>query len=90
LVIDNCAPYDIVFATNEILGVLEFKPEECIPLTEQTISAIILTFTKSFQGSKEKIFEVTNQKKANLQVPIEYKQQYLGILFKHQEAISID
>ena len=41
LVIDNCAPYEITRARNEILGVLEFEPGKCIPLNEKTISALI-------------------------------------------------
>ncbi len=32
LVIDNCAPYEVTLARNEVLGVLEFKPDKCIPL----------------------------------------------------------
>jgi hypothetical protein len=41
LVIDNCAPYEITLARNEVLGVLEFEPDKCIPLNESTISALI-------------------------------------------------
>jgi hypothetical protein len=91
LVIDNWAPYDIVLARNEILGVLEFKPEECIPLNEQTISAIILDIHQKFpKVPKKKFTQSQIEQKANLQVPSEYKQWCLDILFKHQDAISID
>jgi hypothetical protein len=41
LVIDNCAPYEVTLARNEVLGVLEFEPDKCIPLNEKTISALI-------------------------------------------------
>jgi len=41
LVIDNCAPYEITLASNEVLGVLEFEPDKCIALNEKTISALI-------------------------------------------------
>jgi len=34
--IDNCAPYDIALPKNEVLGVLEFEPEQCLPLNEDT------------------------------------------------------
>jgi hypothetical protein len=40
-VIDNCAPYKITLARNEVLGVLEFEPDKCIPLNEKMISALI-------------------------------------------------
>jgi hypothetical protein len=32
VVINNWAPYDIDLVQNEVLGVLKFEPEECIPL----------------------------------------------------------
>ncbi len=41
LVIDNCAPYEITLARNEVVGVLEFEPDRPIPLNEKTISALI-------------------------------------------------
>jgi hypothetical protein len=31
LIIDNCALYDIVLPRNEILAVLEFESEQCLP-----------------------------------------------------------
>jgi Retroviral aspartyl protease len=55
LVIVNCAPYDIVLARNEVLGVLEFKPDECIPLNEQTISALILDIHQKFSKNTKKM-----------------------------------
>jgi len=33
VIIDNCAPYNIVLPRNEILGVLEFETQQCLPLT---------------------------------------------------------
>jgi hypothetical protein len=53
LVIDNCAPYDIVLARNEVLGVLEFEPDECIPLNEQAISALISDIHQKFPKVKK-------------------------------------
>jgi len=91
MVIDNCAPYDVVIARNEILGVLEFEPEECIPMTEDSISAIISDIHQRFPKVPKKQFtrdEIEN--KAKLQVPNEYKKRYIDILFKHQKAISVD
>jgi hypothetical protein len=49
LVIDNCAPYKITLARNEVLGVLEFEPDKCIPLNETTISALISDYTDNYQ-----------------------------------------
>jgi len=56
MVIDNCAPYDVVIARNKILGVLEFEPEECIPMTENSISAIIADIHQRFPKVPKKQF----------------------------------
>ena len=91
MIIDNCAPYDITLARNEILGVLEFEQEECLPLSEQTISSVISDIHQKFPKVPKKFFSKTEiEQKANLHVPNEYKQHYVDILYKHQEAISIN
>jgi hypothetical protein len=91
MVIDNCAPYDVVIARNKILGVLEFEPEECIPMTEDSISAIISKIHQKFPKVPKKQFTRDEiEQRAKLQVPNEYKKRYIDILFKHQKAISVD
>jgi hypothetical protein len=40
LIIDNCAPYDITIPRNEVLGVLEFEIEQCVPLNEDTVASV--------------------------------------------------
>ena len=91
MIIDNCAPYDITLARNEILGVLEFEQEECLPLSEQTISSVISDIHQKFPKVPKKFFSKTEiEQNANLHVPNEYKQHYVDILYKHQEAISIN
>jgi len=74
LVIDNCAPYDITLARNEVLGVLEFEPGKCIPLNEKTISGL----TSNIHGQlpkvpKKKFTRTEIEQKANLKVPVQYK-----------------
>ncbi len=39
---------------------------------------------------KKKFSREEIEKKANLQVPAEYEKQCIGILFKHQDAISVN
>jgi hypothetical protein len=91
LVIDICTPYDVVLPRNEVLGVLEFKPDDCTPLNEQMIAAIISHIHHKFpKVPKKKFSRYEIDQKSNLQVPIEYKQRYLDILYKCQEVISID
>ena len=82
MVIDNCAPYDVVIARNEILGVLKFEPEECIPMTENSISAIISDIHQRFPKVPKKQFTRDEiEQKAKLQVPNEYRKRYIYILF---------
>jgi hypothetical protein len=74
MIIDNCVPYDIVIARNEILGILEFEPEECIPMTENSISAIISEIHQKFPKVPKKQFTRAEiEQKAKLQVPTEYR-----------------
>jgi hypothetical protein len=56
LIIDNCALFDIVLPQNEILGVLEFEAEQCLPLNEDTVASIILTIEQKFPKSDEETF----------------------------------
>jgi hypothetical protein len=91
LIIDNCAPYDIVLPRNEILGVLEFESEQCLPLYEDTAASIISSIEQIFPTVPKKHFSHAEiEQKANLNVPEELKQRYIDILFKHQAAISIN
>ncbi len=48
IIIDNCAPYDIVLPRNEIRGVLKFEPEQCLPLNEDTVTSIISNIEQTF------------------------------------------
>jgi hypothetical protein len=86
LIIDNCAPYDIVLPRNEIL---EFESEQCQPLNEDTVASIISNIEQKFPKVPKKHFSYAEiEQKANLNVPDELKQRYIDILFKHQAAIS--
>jgi hypothetical protein len=91
MVIDNCAPYNIVIARNKVLGILEFKPDNCIPMTENSIASIISNIQQKFPKVPKKHFtQLKIEQRAKLQVPTEYKKCYFDILFKHQNAISVD
>jgi hypothetical protein len=41
ILVDNCASYNLVLPRNNILGILDFQSEQCVPPDESTISAII-------------------------------------------------
>jgi hypothetical protein len=90
-IIDNCAPYDILLPRNEILGVLEFEAESCLPLDENTVASIISNIEEKFPKVQKKHFSRAEiEQKANLNVPHELKQKYVDILHKHQAAISMN
>jgi hypothetical protein len=91
LIIDNCAPYNIVLPRNKILGVLEFEAEPCLPLDENTVASIISNIEERFPKVQKKHFSRAEiEQKANLNVPQELKQKYVDILYKHQAAISMN
>jgi hypothetical protein len=74
-----------VLPRNEILGVLEFESEQCLPLNEDTVASIISNIEQKFPKVPKKHFSsAETEQKANLNVPEELKQKYIDILFKHQ------
>jgi hypothetical protein len=91
IIIDNCGPYNIVLPQNEILVVLEFESENCLPLNEDMVASIISNIEQKFPKVTKKQYsqdEIAN--KAHLNVPEEFKQRYIDILFKHQAAITVN
>ncbi len=71
-------------ATYEILGVLEFESEECVPLDEDTVASIISNIEQKFPKIQKKHFSRAEiEQKANLNVPTEFKQKYIDILYRH-------
>jgi hypothetical protein len=56
IISDNCAPYNIVLPRNETLGVLEFEPEQCLPLNENTVASIISNIEQKFPKVTKNIF----------------------------------
>jgi len=91
IIIDNCAPYDIVLPRNEILGVLEFESEQCLPFNQDTVASIISDIEQKFLKVTKKHYSHEGiAQKTHLNVPAEYKQRYIDILYKHQAAISVN
>jgi hypothetical protein len=91
MVIDNCALFDVTLARYEVVGVQLLKQEACIPLSDSTISALISEIHNKFPKlPKMKFSREDIARKANLQVPLKYKSNYIDILYKHQDAIHIN
>jgi len=71
--------------------VLEFELEQCQPLNEDTVASIISDIEQKFPKSDQKHYSREDiAQKAHLNVPEEYKQKYIDILYKHQAAISVN
>jgi len=89
LIIDNSAPYDVVIDQNDILGIMDTEPDNLIPLEDSTISAILQDIDKHLpKVPKKKLSKSDIAQKAHLNVLEQYKQKYIHILHKHQQAIS--
>jgi hypothetical protein len=41
IIVDNCAPYDVIIDRNDILGIMDAEPDTLIPLEDSTISSIL-------------------------------------------------
>jgi hypothetical protein len=46
IVLYNCAPYDVTFSRNDILGIMDAEPYDPIPMEDSTISVILQDLEK--------------------------------------------
>jgi hypothetical protein len=91
IILDNCAPYDVTISRNDILGIIDIEPDEPIPMEDSTISTILQNIEKKLpKVPKRKLTRDEIAAKAHLNVPMEFKQKYIDILYKHQQAISVN
>ena len=91
IILDNCAPYDVTISRNDILGIMDTEPDEPIPMEDSTISTILQNIEKKLpKVPKRKLTRDEIATKAHLNVPVEFKQKYIDILYKHQQAISVN
>jgi len=87
IVIENCAPYDVIIERNDVMGIIEMEEDEMYPLMDDTVADICATIKSNIPSTPQIQFTRDDiARLCNLQVPEEFKAQYLDILFKHQEA----
>jgi len=68
---------------------MDIETDELIPMEDSTIAAILNDIDKHLRKvPKKKLTKAEIAAKANLNVPNEYKDRYVDILYKHQKAIS--
>jgi hypothetical protein len=91
IVVENCAPYDVTLEQDDIIGVMETKQDEIVPLTDDFISSVCQDIHNRFPKVKRKrLTREEIRRRCHLQVPEEFHEWYLDILCKHQDALSID
>jgi len=91
IIVDNCAPYDVIIGRNDILGFMDIETYELIPMEDSMIAAILSDIEKHLcKLPKKKLTKDEIAAKANLNVPSDYKNKYVDILYKHQKAISVN
>jgi hypothetical protein len=89
IIVDNCAPYDVTIDRNDVIGFMDTETDELIPMEDSTIAAILSDIDKRLpKVPKKKLTKTEIAAKANLNVPNEFKDRYVDILYKHQKAIS--
>jgi hypothetical protein len=62
LAIDNCAPYDIIIDSNEVIRLMDVETEQLQPLEVSVISAILSDIDSKFpKMPKKKLSKVCGQ-----------------------------
>jgi len=91
VIMENCAPDDMTIEMNDLMGIIEIEAEKLIPLTDHAISSVCTGIhAKLPKIQKPRISQHEIARQCHLQVPNEFREQYINILFNHQESISID
>jgi hypothetical protein len=88
IMVENCSLYKVMIESNDLMGLMEIKEDELIPLTDDTATEICASIRENIPKSNLSRDEIV--RRCNLQVPDEFREKYIDILFKHQEAISLD
>jgi hypothetical protein len=91
VVIENCAPYDVTIQRKDIMGIIKMEEDKIYPLTDEAAAEICTIIKSNIPSTPQiRINRDDIARHCNLQVLDEFKEQYLDLLFKHQEAISMD
>ncbi len=54
IVLENCAPYDVTLERHDILGIMEIKEEELVPLKDNFIPSVCQDIHNCFPKVKRK------------------------------------
>ncbi len=82
--------YDVTLERDDIFCIPETEEEEMVPLMDDFISSICQDIHNHFPKVKRKRLSRNEiQKRCHLQVPDEFKDQYLDILCKNQYDLGL-
>jgi len=90
IVIDNCSPVDITIPRQTMVGFLEQESSPLLPFNESELNSVISSIQQRVKHTNTKLTKQDIATKAKLNVPFEFRQQYIDTLYKHQKAISLD
>jgi len=91
VVIENCAPYEVTIDRNDIMGIIEIEEDKLYPLTDEAAAGICAVIKNNIPNTtRPRLNKEDLSKRCRLQVPDEFKDRYLDLLYKYQEAISLD
>jgi hypothetical protein len=91
VIIENCAPYEVTIERNNIMGIIEMEEDKLYPLTDETAAGICAIIKNNIPDTpRPRLTKEDIARRCHLQVPDEFKTQYLDLLYRYQEAISID
>jgi len=90
IVVDNCSPDDITLARGQTIGFLEPEIETPIPFNNEQLTSVLTDIAAVTIQSDKKISRESIEKRLHLNVPAEFRQKYIDVLYKHQKAISQD
>jgi hypothetical protein len=91
VVIENCPPYEVTIERNDIMGIVEIDDDKLYPLTDDTAAEICASIKRNIPSiPPAKLTRDEIARRCNLQIPEDFREKYIDILFKHQDAISLD
>jgi hypothetical protein len=91
IIIENCAPYEVTIERNGKMGIVEIEDDKFYPLPDDTAGEICTSIKSNIPSTpRARLTRDKIARRCNLQVPYKYREKYIDILFKHQDAISLD
>jgi hypothetical protein len=76
VMIKNCAPYEVTIERNDLMGLVEIKEDELIPLTDNTAAKICATIKENIpKTSRARLSQYEIARCCNLQVRHEFREK---------------